>query len=138
MEEDHYDTPWEFLARPNSVRLSAIDAALFAKGPSVSAESPQRVVKRWQRPDCVDRVLGSLTPQSDRPIPQGRPKNEYGLDQCPQGGQKSGVYPESFENPQRCLGTLGSEKDLLEDVGPLFPQGIKYQKNTRRLKSSEN
>ncbi|EYC44498.1 hypothetical protein Y032_0459g1832 [Ancylostoma ceylanicum] len=41
MEEDHYDTPWEFLARPNSVRLSAIDAALFAKGPSVSAESPQ-------------------------------------------------------------------------------------------------
>uniref|UniRef100_A0A0K0DH73 SH2 domain-containing protein n=1 Tax=Angiostrongylus cantonensis TaxID=6313 RepID=A0A0K0DH73_ANGCA len=31
MEEDHYDTPWEFLARPNSVRLSTADAVLFAK-----------------------------------------------------------------------------------------------------------
>ncbi|KAK6731711.1 hypothetical protein RB195_007898 [Necator americanus] len=41
MEEDHYDTPWEFLARPNSVRLSAIDAALFAKGPAASSDSPQ-------------------------------------------------------------------------------------------------
>ncbi|KAJ1360247.1 hypothetical protein KIN20_019174 [Parelaphostrongylus tenuis] len=31
MEEDHYDTPWEFLARPTSVRLSTADAVLFAK-----------------------------------------------------------------------------------------------------------
>ncbi|CAJ0594239.1 unnamed protein product [Cylicocyclus nassatus] len=41
MEEDHYDTPWEFLARPNSVRLSAVDAALFSRGPGVSTGSPQ-------------------------------------------------------------------------------------------------
>ncbi|CAI5440376.1 unnamed protein product [Caenorhabditis angaria] len=25
--EDHYDTPWEFLARPNSVRLSTLDGS---------------------------------------------------------------------------------------------------------------
>ncbi|KJH47508.1 SH2 domain protein [Dictyocaulus viviparus] len=31
MEEDHYDTPWEFLIRPNSVRLSSADAVLFSK-----------------------------------------------------------------------------------------------------------
>ncbi|CAI2293174.1 unnamed protein product [Caenorhabditis sp. 36 PRJEB53466] len=29
--EEHYDTPWEFLARPNSVRLSsALDASRFS------------------------------------------------------------------------------------------------------------
>ncbi|VDM67056.1 unnamed protein product [Strongylus vulgaris] len=41
MEEDHYDTPWEFLARPNSVRLSAVEAAHFSRGPGVSTGSPQ-------------------------------------------------------------------------------------------------
>ena len=25
IDEDHYDTPWEFLARPTSVRLSTAD-----------------------------------------------------------------------------------------------------------------
>uniref|UniRef100_A0A1I7XE93 Dephospho-CoA kinase n=1 Tax=Heterorhabditis bacteriophora TaxID=37862 RepID=A0A1I7XE93_HETBA len=28
MEEDHYDTPWEFLARPTSMRLSAAEVRL--------------------------------------------------------------------------------------------------------------
>ncbi|VDP51701.1 unnamed protein product [Heligmosomoides polygyrus] len=35
MDEDHYDTPWEFLARPTSVRLSSADA-VFAKCPAAS------------------------------------------------------------------------------------------------------
>ncbi|CAD6191010.1 unnamed protein product [Caenorhabditis auriculariae] len=30
MEEDHYDTPWEFLSRPTSMRLSAADVNEFA------------------------------------------------------------------------------------------------------------
>ncbi|ETN69931.1 hypothetical protein NECAME_14999 [Necator americanus] len=60
MEEDHYDTPWEFLARPNSVRLSAIDAALFAKGPAASSDSPQDLEKNRKGNSNFPQILKEM------------------------------------------------------------------------------